>query len=352
MDSIVFAALRRKRWRYYRTSPMCFMIPLHASPCTFVSLDRQRREESFLIVYRELSSLVRDLGIPAKTLYGVSNTVETHYHKVQLPKQDGGVRELSVPDPILKHIQRRITQLLLLPMPISRYASAYRYGASTLRNAAPHAGQSGILKLDIRHFFDSILYSTVKDKAFPPEIYAEPLRILLTMLCYRRDALPQGAPSSPAITNIIMAQFDEEVGAWCRSRSIRYTRYCDDMTFSGDFDPREVKAFVSQKLREMGFFLNESKSKYLPAGQRQTVTGLVVNEKPAVPSDYLRSLRQELYFCQKFGVSDHMAHLGIKESEAHYLARLLGRVNYVLQITPGKKEWAQARAWLLEQWAK
>lgn len=150
MDSIVFAALRRKRWRYYRTSPMCFMIPLHASPCTFVSLDRQRREESFLIVYRELSSLVRDLGIPAKTLYGVSNTVETHYHKVQLPKQDGGVRELSVPDPILKHIQRRITQLLLLPMPISRYASAYRYGASTLRNAAPHAGQSGILKLDIR----------------------------------------------------------------------------------------------------------------------------------------------------------------------------------------------------------
>lgn len=227
-----------------------------------------------MIVYRELSSLVRDLGIPAKTLYGVSNTVETHYHKVQLPKRDGGVRELSVPDPILKHIQRRITQVLLLPMPISRYASAYRYGASTLRNAAPHAGQPGILKLDIRHFFDSILYSTVKDKAFPPEIYAEPLRILLTMLCYRRDALPQGAPSSPAITNIIMAQFDEEVGAWCHFRSIRYTRYCDDMTFSGNFDPREVKAFVSQKLREMGFFLNESKSKYLPAGQRQTVTGL------------------------------------------------------------------------------
>lgn len=257
-----------------------------------------------MIVYRELSSLVRDLGIPAKTLYGVSNTVETHYHKVQLPKRDGGVRELSVPDPILKHIQRRITQVLLLPMPISRYASAYRYGASTLRNAAPHAGQPGILKLDIQHFFDCILYSTVKDKAFPPEIYAEPLRILLTMLCYRRDALPQGAPSSPAITNIIMAQFDEEVGAWCRSRSIRYTRYCDDMTFSGDFDPREVvKPFVSGKLREMGFFLNESKSKYLPAGHRQTVTGLVVNEKPAVPANYLRSLRQELYFCQKFGVS-------------------------------------------------
>ena len=85
-------------------------------------------------------------------------------------------------------------------------------------------------------------------------------------------------------------------------------------------------------------FSTRARASISPAGQRQTVTGLVVNEKPAVPSDYLRSLRQELYFCQKFGVSDHMAHLGIKESEAHYLARLLGRVNYVLQITPGKKE--------------
>ena len=91
-----------------------------------------------MIVYRELSSLVRDLGIPAGTLYAVSNTLDRHYIRRQLPKSSGGVRELSVPDPLLKHIQRQILRVLLVHMPVSPYATAYRYGGSTLCNAAPH----------------------------------------------------------------------------------------------------------------------------------------------------------------------------------------------------------------------
>ena len=85
-----------------------------------------------MIVYRELSSLVRDLGIPAGTLYAVSNTLDRHYIRRQLPKSSGGVRELSVPDPLLKHIQRQILRVLLVHMPVSPYAIAYRYGGSTL----------------------------------------------------------------------------------------------------------------------------------------------------------------------------------------------------------------------------
>lgn len=305
-----------------------------------------------MIVYRELASLARDLGISARTLYAVSNRVEQHYHSVRLPKRDGGFRELSVPDPLLKTIQRRITRVLLVHMPVSPYATAYRYGGSTLRNAAPHAGQPAVLKLDIRHFFDSILYSAVKDAAFPPEIYAEPLRVLLTMLCYCRQALPQGAPSSPAITNILLAPFDARVGTWCRKRNIRYTRYCDDMTFSGDFAPQEVIAFVAAELRQMGFFLNEGKTKWIPAGRRQVVTGLVVNEAPAVPAEERRKLRQALYYCRRYGVSDHMARLGIPGTAEQYLRRLLGKVSYILQVTPGKPEWMEARAWLMEALAR
>ena len=78
------------------------------------------------------------------------------------------------------------------------------------------------------------------------------------------------------------------------------------------------------------------------------VTGLVVNETVGVPAHYLRALRQELYYCRKFGVSGHMARLGIPKPEGRYLTRLLGRVNYVLQVTPGKREFQQARAWLLQ----
>lgn len=331
---------------------MCALEYRRTAPHThwYCSVNGKKGGE-FLIVYRECSSLARDLGVDANILYAVSNSLDTHYRSISLPKRGGGTRTLSIPDQLLKTIQRRITQTLLVHMPISPHATAYRYGGSTRRNAAPHVGQPFLLKLDIQHFFDSILYSTVKDRAFPPEIYAEPLRILLTMLCYHRQSLPQGVPSSPAITNIILSEFDQEVAAWCGERQIRYTRYCDDMTFSGRAALEAVVPFVQDRLRSYGFFLNPKKTSLIAAGQRQVVTGLVVNEKLGIPSHYLRTLRQEIYYCRRYGVSGHLAHLGLSGSEAQYLAHLLGKVNYVLQVTPERRDFQQARAWLLDSLA-
>ena len=302
-----------------------------------------------MIVYRELSSLERDLGISAKTLYAVSNNISKHYRKVSLPKKSGGYRNLSVPDEVLKSIQRRIADVLLIHSPTSRYAKAYRFGSSILRNAKHHVGKQVVLKLDILHFFDSIRYSTVKDKVFPEEIYAEPLRILLTMLCYHKDALPQGAPSSPAITNIILYEFDEYIGQWCRERNIAYTRYCDDMTFSGNFDPAEVIRFVKSELRELGFLLNGQKTKVQRPGQQQTVTGIVVNEKLSIPADYRRKLRQELYYCRKFGIQEHLRKTGLGIPEETYRMQLLGKVNYVLQMHPDDRNLLDARKWLQQK---
>ena len=299
-----------------------------------------------MIVYRELSSLERDLGISAKTLYAVSNNISKHYHKAKLPKKSGGYRNLSVPDEVMKAIQRQISEMLLIHMPVSRYAKAYRFGSSTLRNAKHHVGKQVVLKLDILHFFDSVRYSTVKDKVFPEEIYAEPLRILLTMLCYHKDALPQGAPSSPAITNIILYEFDELVGQWCRERGIAYTRYCDDMTFSGDFNPAEVIRFVRLELKKMGFLLNEQKTRIQRPGQQQSVTGIVVNEKLSIPANYRRKLRQELYYCKNFGIQEHLQKTGLEIPEDIYRMQLLGKVNYVLQVHPNDRDMLEARKWL------
>ena len=299
-----------------------------------------------MIVYRELSSLEQDLGINAKTLYAVSNNLGKHYHKANLPKKSGGYRKLSVPDEILKAIQRQISEVLLIHMPVSKYAKAYRFGSSTLRNAKHHVGKQVVLKLDILHFFDSIRYSTVKDKVFPEKIYAEPLRILLTMLCYHKDALPQGAPSSPAITNIILYEFDELMGQWCQERDIAYTRYCDDMTFSSDFDPSEVIRFVRLELKKLGFLLNEQKTKVQRPGQQQAVTGIVVNEKLSISADYRRKLRQDLYYCRKFGIQEHLQKIGLEIPEETYQMRLLGKVNYVLQVHPDDKDMLDARKWL------
>lgn len=302
-----------------------------------------------MIVYHEVSTLSRDLGISARTLYAVSNSLSRHYRRVQIKKRDGTYRHLSVPDDVLKRIQRSITENLLVYMPVSPYATAYRCGGNIRKNAAPHVGKQKILKLDIRHFFDSVLYSAVKENVFPAERFSEQNRVLLTMLCYYKDFLPQGAPSSPAITNILLYEFDNAAGAWCASQNIGYTRYCDDMTFSGDFDERIVIRYISTELKKLGFFLNMRKTKVLCPGQRQLVTGLTVNEKANVPAVYRRKLRQDLYYCRKFGVEAHLKNIGSEISPEAYAQSLLGRVHFVLQVTPENREMQEYRIWLLAQ---
>ena len=119
------------------------------------------------------------------------------------------------------------------------------------------------------------------------------------------------------------------------------------MTFSGDFDPQEVIIFVRNRLRHMGFLLNEQKTKIRKAGTRQTVTGLVVNETCSIPAEYRRRLRQELYYCKKYGPDSHLAHTGSDESTARMLQRLLGSVSHCLQAAPCDPELLADKAWIL-----
>lgn len=298
-----------------------------------------------MIVYRELSSIEKDLGFSAKTLYGLSNSLEKHYHTVYLPKSDGSKRKLSVPDLILKKVQRSIADNILAQYPISRYAKAYKVGSSVQKNARPHIGKKKILKLDIEGFFDHILYSRVKDTVFYEEKYSESIRILLTMLCYYNDSLPQGAPTSPAITNIIMYDFDETVGAFCNEKNIAYTRYCDDMTFSGCFDEREIISFVKGELRKLGLFLKNRKTAVISASKRQVVTGIVVNEKMNVTKDYKKTIRQEIYYIKKFGLDEHLKRLGISDKQ-QYVLSLKGRIAFVLQTIPNNCEFIEYKNFL------
>ncbi len=285
-----------------------------------------------MIVYRELSSLCADLALSPKELYGLSNSIPRHYRTVKIPKKNGGIRILQVPDAQLLRVQRRINEILLSGMPVSPYACAYVRGRGILKNAASHAGAETLLKLDVLHFFDSILYRDVKAYAFPPGIYSEPLRVLLASLCFGQDGLPQGAATSPSVSNLVLLDFDNEVGAFCQARDIRYTRYCDDLSFSGNFDPSEVVRFVSEALRRRGFFLNRKKTVFAGKGQKKTVTGLVVNERVNIPQKTLSKIRQEMYYIEKFGIRGHLMRTGNSEDPKRYLMRLLGKVNYALSV--------------------
>ena len=300
-----------------------------------------------MIVYKELASVEQDLGIPAKTLYALSNNLEKHYHNVLIPKSDGSKRKLSVPDLILKKVQRSIADNILTQYPISKYAQAYKPGASIQRNARPHVGKKKLLKLDIEGFFGHISYSQVKNAVFFEEKFSEPIRILLTMLCYYKESLPQGAPTSPAITNIMMYDFDETVGAFCNNKKIAYTRYCDDMTFSGDFDEREIITLVESELRRLGLFLKKRKTAVIPAAKRQIVTGIVVNEKLNLTKAYKKSIRQEMYYIKKFGLNEHLKKCGISDRQK-YLLSLRGRIAFVLQTVPNDREFMEYQKFLSE----
>ena len=301
-----------------------------------------------MIVYKELASVEQDLGFSAKTLYGLSNNLEKHYHNVLIPKRDGSKRKLSVPDLILKRVQKSIADNILAQYPVSKYAKAYKVGSNVQRNAQPHIGKKKILKLDIEGFFDHILYSQVKNIVFCEEKFAEPIRVLLTMLCYYKESLPQGAPTSPAITNIIMYDFDETVGAFCGEKKIAYTRYCDDMTFSGDFDEGEVIAFVKGELCKLGLFLKNRKTAVIPASKRQTVTGIVVNEKLNITKDYKKKIRQEMHYIQKFGLDEHIKRCKIADKQ-QYVLSLRGRIAFVLQTTPNDSEFLAYKKILAEK---
>ncbi len=285
-------------------------------------------------------------------VYRLSNHPEMEYHRVLIPKRNGGYRRLDVPSVLMKLCQEKILNKILSPMPVHPCAKAYVKG-SRLRDAAlPHVGKPVVVKLDIHDFYGSITFGMVYNRVFGEDRFPRKIGILLANLCCLRGVLPQGAPTSPAISNLVMVPLDEKISAWCEKKGITYTRYSDDLTFSGDFDPGELIGCVKRLLRGDGFLLNGSKTRIIRQGQRQTVTGVVVNRKAQLSSDYRRSIRQEVYYCKKYGVREHILHTGqteyIRENrysedgkrvlQRRYLLHLLGRISYALMIDPDNAE--------------
>ena len=278
--------------------------------------------------------LLKGLHVPEEAylpcLYTVSNQIETHYHPVVIPKKSGGRRKLLVPDALLRTIQRNLLHHVLEEFQISEFACAYKKGTSIVDNARPHVGAELVLKLDIQDFFDQITWILVYQNAFPAAHFPPAIRKILTEFCCVRDRLPQGAPTSPAVSNLVMRPFDVHMGKWCGEREIRYTRYCDDLTFSGAFAPEEVIRKVRGFLQVYGFELNRKKTRVLGRGNAQSVTGIVVNEKAQVSRAYRRKLRQEVYLFDRYGAKLS----GEPKNDEKERLRLLGKMRYVLSVNP------------------
>ncbi len=266
-----------------------------------------------------------------KILYSVSNNIDSHYDEVIIKKKNGKLRFLNVPDDILKNIQKRILTNILESMRISKYATAYKKEMSLKDNTKVHVNKKTILKLDIKDFFGNITWNKIYNSCFYEGLYPKRIGVLLTNLCAVGGVLPQGAPTSGYISNIVLREFDEIIGKYCLKKGINYTRYSDDMTFSGDFNVKDIIKIVKALLNKEGFKLNNKKITILTKKNRQQVTGIVVNEKISVSNKYKRKIRQEIYYIRKYGVDSHLEKIEAKDKNL-YLRKLLGKINFVLQI--------------------
>lgn len=281
-----------------------------------------------------------------KTIYSISNNIEKNYKIYKIKKCNGKYRTIYEPNLILKQIQKQILDNILNNKSISKYAKAYHKGIQLKDNAIPHINKEMILKLDIKDFFENISFLDIYNSCFPIEYFPKSVGMLLTYLCTYDNHLTQGSPTSAYISNLVMKEFDEELGNWCDLMNISYTRYSDDMTFSGKFNPSELITKVRKMLYKLGLELNNDKIHIVHKSSSQNVTGIVVNEKMQVNVKYRNKIRQEIYYIKKFGLSSHLKKCDINIDSKRYLNILYGRVLYVLQINENDKEFIKYRQFI------
>ena len=283
-----------------------------------------------------------------KTIYSISNNIEKNYKVYKIKKRNGKYRTIYEPNSMLKQIQKQILINILNNKSISKYAKAYHKGISLKDNAIPHINKKIILKLDIKNFFENISFLDVYNSCFSIEYFPKSVGFILTYLCTYDNHLTQGSPTSAYISNLIMKEFDEEIGNWCNINDISYTRYSDDMTFSGNFNPSELIIKIRKMLYKLGLELNNDKIHIVNKSQSQSVTGIIVNEKLQVNAKYRNKISQEMYYIKKFGLKSHLNKCNININELKYLDKLYGRILYVLQINKFDQEFLKYKKFIEE----
>lgn len=266
--------------------------------------------------------------------------LETHYTEYRIRKKSGGDRLIEAPDYLLKNIQRWI-YINILSKDVSIHNCVHGFIPSfkkkekvrgILTNAVPHVGHDWLINIDLKDFFHSIDRNRVKNY-FNSLGYEKDVVHILTALCTYKSRLPQGAPTSPILSNIIASKMDEMLLEYCQTRGVTYTRYADDLTFSANYDVDVPPIKDIYKIVYLnGFKVNRMKTKVRYKGTKQVVTGLTITNGVHVSKKYKKEILRELHFCKKFGVYEHYEHL--KTTKGLYKDWLRGKIMFVRQIDP------------------
>ena len=286
--------------------------------------------------------MAEKLGLPLKFLRWQAATVQDSYRVYSIPKRNGKMRTIEAPSERLKLIQRRILHHLL-PQTVSKCATAFVRGRCIADNARRHLNAPVVLELDIRNFFPSLSYQLLYDYLVKNG-FAQEAAKTVTALCTFNGHLPQGAVTSPHIANLLLYDFDRAINDYVRRFGV-YTRYADDLTFSGNLSGDRILSIIIRcrcRLNFLGLKLNPEKTRVNRRGSRQQVTGLVVNEKLQAPRELRRKLRQEMYYLNRYWESEW------RKLTPEHLDSLLGQVNFVWSIDRDNTEFSEYRRQLLE----
>jgi RNA-directed DNA polymerase len=294
------------------------------------------------------------LGLPIGKLrwlcYHTEVATRIHYVQFEVTKKSGGMRMLSAPHRTLAAAQQWILANILAKLQVEGAAHGFVRGRSTVTNARRHAGKGVVVNVDLEAFFPSIGFARVRH-LFRRLGYSGCVATLLALICTECPrkkvtydgkvyfvatgprGLPQGACTSPAVSNQIARCLDRRFSALAEKLGLAYTRYADDITFSA---PKEFAAKVGYLLarvrhiaQDEGFAVNGKKTRVKRTNARQTVTGLVVNAKPGVPRKMVRRLRAILHRARTEGLEAQN-----RQRLPHFRAWLTGMIAYVAMVRP------------------
>lgn len=297
-----------------------------------------RLEKNGMPIIFDIKHLSLLLKIKHKDLLSYIYSSENAYHTIEIPKKTEGIRTIEIPSFQLKEIQICILSDILESIKLSAHANAFVKGKSIVDNAKKHINKKYVVTFDLVDFFTSIKFDRIF-KIFYYYGYTKEVSFALSRLVTKEDYLPQGSPASPYLSNIICIKLDKRLSRLAECIECDYTRYADDITFSGNENLLDYIEVIQKIIRDEKFCINERKTRIQSQYYRQEVTGLIVNKGLKVNKKYKQYLRQQIYYCKKYGIDNHLDKINCTASG--YRDHLYGMAYFIKMV-----EEKEGKMWL------
>jgi RNA-directed DNA polymerase len=261
------------------------------------------------------------------------NSSKSHYRVFKIPKRKDGYRKIESPYPKLKFVQKLILKKFLLNLSVHEQCFSFSKDRSAIQHAKLHLNCNELLTLDIDSFFPNITRQMVFEALQENNISAIEAKYI-SEICTVNNALPQGACTSPVFSNIIFKSIDIRLSRLAKSLDLTYSRYADDLAFSGDRIPRNIFRTIEKILQSKSFKLNDNKTKLKILGSRKIITGVSISSgQTKVPKAFKRSLRAQVYELEKNEKNLYQ----MTNFDPSVYEKTLGKLNYLLQVEPENK---------------